>query len=185
VVFHENVGAAAVAAPLLGLSATLYPQETLAKPHQLGEDIVNTVIIRGAINGNNCLGTGSGVIQGVRGTRYKVVTIRGCLDDADQTNWVFFNSTLINLTQPAPQCVHVNGDAYNRFTEGAPLVLENCDHAAVRWELAGGKFVTHDNLRLDAFNGESGAVLRKCALEAGGLRDPRCTDQYWDLVPTQ
>jgi hypothetical protein len=55
----------------------------------------------------------------------------------------------------------------------------------MRWELTGGKFVTHDDLCLDADHGlNSVAVLRKCAFEAGGFRDPRRSDQYWDLVPT-
>jgi hypothetical protein len=182
------VSAAVVAAPLLGLSATLYPQETLAKTAHfnkaifgnkanVGDDIVNTIVVRGEINRNNCLG----IQSPVNGTR---VIVTPCQDNSNQTSWAFFDGILMNVGVPDhPQCVTVNG---NRFAEGAQLVAGSCeDHTVVRWELSGGKFVTHDNLCLDADNGvNTFAVLRGCAAELGGLRDPRRNDQYWDLVPT-
>ena len=171
------VRAAAVVAPLLGLSATLQPQETSAKTAQVGGETVDDVIIRGEINTDNCLGVLNG--QTTPGAK---VTVWGCLDNADQTNWVFHNGILINLARAAPQCVGVAGD---RFREESQLRLGSCDSTAVRWELTGGKFKTTGNLCLDALNGvRSVAVLRVCAAELGSVRDPRRTDQYWDLSPT-
>ena len=171
------IRAAAVAAPLLGLIVTLYPQETLAKTAQVGGQSMNTNIIRGEINTDNCLGVLNG--QTTPGAR---VTVWGCLDNADQTNWVFHNGILINVARAAPQCVGVAGD---RFSEESQLRLGSCDSTAVRWELTGGKFKTNGNLCLDALNGvRSVAVLRVCAAELGSVRDPRRTDQYWDLTPT-
>jgi hypothetical protein len=171
------VRAVAVAAPLLGLTMALYPQETLAKKAQVGGQSMNTNIIRGEINTDNCLGVLNG--QTTPGAK---VTVWGCLDNADQTNWVFHNGILINLARAAPQCVGVAGD---RFREESQLRLGSCDSTAVRWELTGGKFKTTGNLCLDALNGvRSVAVLRVCAAELGSVRDPRRTDQYWDLSPT-
>ena len=94
---------------------------------------------------------------------------------------------LINLARPAPQCVGVlSGPVVsNRFFDGVALVMGPCDHTALRCELTGGKFMTHDNLCLDAQNGpNTPAVLRGCAAELGSVRDPRRTDQYWSLAPT-
>ena len=167
---------AAVAAPLLALSATLQPQETLA---QSGTDWrgMHTVIIRGEINTNNCLDVLNS--QTSPGATVKVFS---CVDSADQTKWVFHNGLLVNLARDAPQCVRVAGE---RFREESRLVLGSCDSTAVKWELTGGKFMTKGNFCLDALHGVSSiAVLRVCAAEAGSVRDPRRTDQYWSLVPT-
>jgi hypothetical protein len=162
-------------APLLGLSATLQPQETSAKTAQVGGETVDDVIIRGEINRNNCLDS----LGRVSGNR---VMVSPCLDNPVQTSWFFHNGTLGN--SQGPWCVGVSG---NHFMETLELVVASCDHIALRWELAGGKFKAkaYDNLCLDAQNGpNTPAVLRGCAAEVGPIRDPRRTDQYWDLVPT-